>query len=120
MTRSSRWAWAIAALAGGAGWLVISKLTGKREAWDSDLYFSWFLPSIWLIIGVLAYYVPERSWRWAFIPFGAQAVVAFVQNPTASLLPLGLMVFAVYGALCLIPAVIGMSIRKRVERRRIA
>jgi hypothetical protein len=120
MTRSSKWAWAIAALAGGAGWLVISKLTGKREAWDSDLYFSWFLPSIWLIIAVLAYYVPERAWRWAFIPFGAQAVVAFVQNPTASLLPLGLMVFAVYGALCLIPAVIGVSIRKRIERRRIA
>jgi hypothetical protein len=52
--------------------------------------------------------------RRAFLPFGAQAVVAFVQNPTANLLPLGLFVFALYGALCLLPAWMGATRRRRL------
>jgi hypothetical protein len=108
----------IAALLGAAGWIVITRITGKREAWDSELYFSWFLPSMALVIALLAYWVPDRAWRWAFVPFGAQAVVAVAQNPSGSLLPLGLMVFAVYGALCLVAVVIGKAVRRRVARSR--
>jgi len=64
-------------------------MTHRREAWDSELYFTWFLPSVAFIVAGVAYFAPERAWCWAFVPFGAQAVVAFVQNPTANLLPLG-------------------------------
>jgi hypothetical protein len=108
-------AYTIAAVAGAAGWVAISLLTDRREAWDSDLYFTWFLPSIALIVGALACFAPERAWRWAFTPFAAQAVVAFLQNPTANLLPLGLLVFGFYGALCLIPVKIGTAIRRVAE-----
>jgi hypothetical protein len=108
-------AYTLAAGAGAIGWIAIAALTDRREAWDSDLYFTWFLPSIALIVGALAYFAPERAWRWAFAPFAAQAVVAFVQNPTANLLPLGLIVFAFYGALCLIPVKVGTAIRRRLD-----
>jgi peptidoglycan/LPS O-acetylase OafA/YrhL len=108
-------AYAIAAVVGAVCWLGISELTHRREAWDSDLYFSWSLPSVALVVGGLAFFAPERSWRWAFTPFGAQAVVATIQNPGANLLPLGLLVFAFYGALCLIPAKLGVALRRRLE-----
>ncbi len=111
-------AYTIAAAAGAVGWVAISQVTGRREAWDSELYFSWFLPSIAIIVGALACFAPERAWRWAFVPFAAQAVVAFVQNPTANLLPMGLLVFAFYGAVCLIPVKIGTAIRRRLDPSR--
>lgn len=109
------WAYAIAAAAGAMGWVAISEVTGRREAWDSELYFTWFLPSLALIVATLAFFAAERAWRWAFVPFGAQAIVAFVQNPTANLLPMGLVVFAVYGALCLVPVRVGTALRRRLE-----
>jgi hypothetical protein len=94
------------------GWIAISQLTHRREAWDSELYFSWFLPSIALVVAAVSYFAPDRVWRWAFAPFAAQAVVAFIGNPGANLLPLGLIVFAFYGALCLLPALAGSKIRR--------
>jgi hypothetical protein len=117
-TLHSRVAYTVAAVAGAIGWVAISQVSGRREAWDSELYFSWFLPSIAIVVGALAYFAPERAWRWAFAPFAAQAVVAFVQNPTANLLPMGLLVFAFYGALCLIPVKIGTAIRRRRDPSR--
>jgi hypothetical protein len=73
-TLRPRWAYAIAALVGALGWLAISQVTHRREAWDSELYSSWFLPSAALVVAALAFFAPERAWRWAFVPFGAQAV----------------------------------------------
>ncbi|GEM_PF-264742 len=108
-------AYAVAAGLGAVGWIAISQLTHRREAWDSELYFSFFLPLAALVIAGLAFFAPERSWRWAFTPFGAQAVVATIQNPGANLLPLGLLLFAFYGALCLIPAKLGVALRRRLE-----
>lgn len=119
-TLRPRWAYTIAAAVGAVGWVTISQVACRREAWDSELYFSWFLPSVALVVAGLAFFAPERSWRWAFVPFGAQAVVAFVQNPSASLLPLGLIVFAFYGALCLVPVWVGAAVRGRLERSRAA
>jgi hypothetical protein len=111
-------AYAVAAAVGAIGWVAIGQLTNRREAWDSEAYFAWFLPSLALTVAVLAFIVPERPWRWALVPFGAQAVVAFVQNPTANLLPLGLIVFAFFALLCLIPAWCGAAARRLLDRFR--
>jgi len=113
-TLKPTWAYLIAALAGAVGWLGIGHLTHRREAWDSSLYFSWFLPSIALIVAGLGFFAPHRPWRWAFAPFAAQAVVAFIQSPTANLLPLGLLVFGFYGALCTVPAWLGTAVRRHI------
>ena len=114
-----KWAYTVAAAVGAVGWVATSQVTHRREAWDSELYFTWVLPSVALVVGGLAFFAPGRAWRWAFVPFGAQAVVAFVQNPTANLLPLGLLVFAFYGALCLIPVWLGAGLRRRLDRSRV-
>jgi hypothetical protein len=114
MTLTDRAAYAITAVAGAIGWITISQVTGRREAWDAEVYFGLFLPLIATIIAWIAFFAPRRAWRWAFVPFAAQAVVAFVQNPTANLLPLGLIVFGVFGLLCLVPALVGAGLRRWV------
>ena len=102
---------------GAVSWLVVAHVTGRREAWDSELYFTVVLPSLGLLAGLLAFVVPERPWRWAFWPFAGQAAVAFMQNPTANLMPVGLIVFAFFGAFCLIPAYLGAWLRRRLVGR---
>jgi hypothetical protein len=97
---------------GAASWMIVATFGGRREAWDSELYFL-ALPVIGLLAGVVSYFAPVRFWRWAFFPFIGQAAVMFMQGiyvsgaAGASLLPLGLIVFAIFGALCMIPAAIG-------------
>ena len=98
--------------AGAASWTVVAMFGGRREAWDSELYFA-ALPLIGLMAGLISYFAPARFWRWAFYPFLGQALVMFAQGiyvsggAGAALLPLGLIVFAIFGAFCTIPAAIG-------------
>ncbi len=107
----------LAAVAGAVGWVAISASSGQREAWDSELYFGLFLPGIAILVAWLGFLSPRGAWRWAFVPFAAQALVAFVQNPTGGLLPLGLIVFAVLGVVCLVPAIVGGWFRRWYERQ---
>ena len=117
ITISARTAFLAAAVAGAGGWAAISVATGRREAWDSEAYFGLFLPALAILIAWLGFLSPRGAWRWAFVPFGAQAVVAFIQNPTGGLLPLGLIVFAVFGAVCLVPALVAAWFRRWYDRK---
>ena len=114
----ARTAFVLAAVAGAVGWLAISATSGRREAWDSELYFGLFLPGIAILVTWLGFLSPRGAWRWAFVPFASQAVVAFIQNPTADLLPLGLIVFAILGVVCVVPAVVGAWFRRWYDRQR--
>jgi hypothetical protein len=107
------WATLTTAGIGVVTWIVVATLGGRSEAWDSPLYFTVVLPAIAVTVAVVAYLVPVRIWRWAMFPFWAQALVAFLQNPTANLLPLGLILFSVFGAVCLVPASIGAQMGRR-------
>ena len=108
---------AIAAAFGAAGWLAIGLLTHRTEAWDSEYYFSWFFPSLAVVMVGLGYFAPDRPGRLAFLPFAGQAVVMFVRNPTANLMPLGVILLAVYGAVFMVPAVAGGALRRWLEAR---
>jgi hypothetical protein len=88
-------------------------VTHRREAWDAPLYFTLVFPLIAAMAGVIAFIEPRMAWRWAAIPFGAQALVAIVKDPTANLMPLGLIVFAILGGLCAIPASLIAWLRRR-------
>ncbi|HET7216845.1 MAG TPA: hypothetical protein VFJ02_02320 [Vicinamibacterales bacterium] len=103
---------------GIATWAGVAMATHRREAWDSELYVTMVLPAIGICAFALAALIPERAWRWAFAPFAGQAAAAFVQNPTANLLPLGLIVFAVFGAIICIPAYLGAAVGRRLQRKR--
>lgn len=117
MSLPARTAFLVSAVAGAVAWLAISATSGRREAWDSELYFGLFLPGIAILVAWLGFLSPRGAWRWAFVPFVAQALVALVQNPGGGLLPLGLIVFAVLGAVCLVPAVVGAWFRRWYDRQ---
>jgi hypothetical protein len=116
-TLSNKWAYALAAFAGAASWIAVSQATGRREAWDHELYFTLALPSLWVLAGGLGFIAPARAWRWGFVPFAAQAIVMIVQKPGSNLMPLGLILFAVFGTIATVPAQVGAWIRRWVERR---
>ena len=116
LTLSDRAALAIGAVMGAAGWIVITYVSGRREAWDSEYYFAILLPGLAVLIAWLGFLAPKRAWRWAFVPFAAQALVAVAMNPTGGLLPLGLIVFAVFGIVCLVPAVLAAYFRRWFDR----
>jgi hypothetical protein len=107
------WATLTTAGIGAVTWIVVAILDGRREAWDSPFYFTVALPVLVLAVASVSYLVPVRVWRWAMFPFWAQAIVAFLQNPGANLLPLGLIVFSIFGAVFLLPANIGALIGRR-------
>jgi hypothetical protein len=52
---------------GATGFIVclgISLLTGRREAWDSGMYFYLGIPVMAIVIFFLAYKNPVKVWRW--------------------------------------------------------
>lgn len=104
-----------AMVAGAAAWSLAASATHRVEAWDSPVYFSFVMPAMAIVAAVLGFVVPVRVWRWAFLPFAGQALVAFARNPTANLMPLGLIVFAIFGAMCLVPAYLGAWLRRRIS-----
>jgi len=110
------WATATTGAVGAVLWVYVSQVGHRREAWDSPIYFSTVLPVIAVVAAIVAFIVPEKPWRWAVIPFAAQALVAFLQNPTANLMPLGLIMFAVFGGLCAIPATLAAMAGRRFAR----
>jgi hypothetical protein len=59
----------LAAVAGGAAvWILVSLATGRREAWDSGLYYAAGMSAICVLSLVLGYFTPDRSWRWGVEP----------------------------------------------------
>jgi hypothetical protein len=106
---------AIFALAIGAAiWIAIAAATGRREAWDSSVYFTIGMPLACLLSFTLGVVEPPRSWRWGVTPFVGQFVAMLVTQGVGNLLPLGVIVFAVLS----IPAVIAARIGAALGTRR--
>ena len=116
MTATEKPAYLVAVLAGAGSWLYIAAVSGRREPWDDEIYFTAVMPALALVAGGLGALVPDKPWRWGLVPFGAQAAMAFIQNPTANLLPLGLIAFAIFGGICAIPAYLGAAVRRLILR----
>jgi len=118
MRLTDRWMFAVGGVVGALVWFYVASASGRREAWDSDLYWSLGMPLVGLCAGLFGFLVPQRPWRWGMAPLAGQAVAAFVRDPTGNLLPLGLIVFAVLGCLCAIPAYIGAALGRIARRNR--
>lgn len=104
--------WLIALAAGATGWILTMVLGNRKEAWDSPYYYQLAYPLFGLTAVALGYFWPGQPWRWAFGIALGQALVAFVRNPTANLLPLGLIVFAIYSSPLILAAMFGTRIRR--------
>jgi hypothetical protein len=105
----------IAALVAGASlWLVTAALSGRREAWDSPLYWSVTYPVCIALAALFAYLAPEKPARWAFAVMLVQPIaMIFGSGGDFGLLPLGLILFAILALPAFAAAKIAASIRMR-------
>lgn len=108
------WLYLVAVLCGAAIWIFVALASGREEAWDSGLYFSVGIPAVCLVSMALAFFEPERFWRWGVLPVVGQFVwMLFSQGP-GNLLPLGIVVFGVLSVPPIIAARIGASIATKM------
>jgi hypothetical protein len=87
--------------------------TLRREAWDVDLYWLIGLPLCYIVAGVLGWLGAERISRWPLVMMGTQALVMLLFSGNGfSLLPLGLILFAILALPGILTAWIGRCARR--------
>jgi hypothetical protein len=107
------WLYAVALAVGICVWLAVAHTTGKREAWDSEVYFSFGMPIVCAISLLLGAAQPRRSWRWGATPLAGQFATMLVTQGVGNLLPLGVIVFAILSIPSILTARLGAYARKR-------
>ena len=111
------WLYGIAAVSGILVWVLVSSISGRREAWDSAAYFQVGIPALCLVSAVMGYLAPDRAWRWGAIPLGAQLVWMLVTQGPGNLLPLGLIVGGILAVPPILAARLGAFIHHRTARQ---
>lgn len=110
-------AWAIAIIGGIVLWLATMAIGGKREAWDSGLYWSVAYPLAIVLAAWLGYRFSERPWRWALAIMLAQALTLAATAASFGLLPLGMIVFSILALPLIAAAVLAARLRRRRKIR---
>jgi hypothetical protein len=111
--RATTLAYAIALVAGTMLWFATSAASGRREPWDSSLYWTVAYPVAILLSGVLGYVFPQRPWRWAAVVIFSQLIVMIVGGSGFGLLPLGLVLLTVLALPAVGLASLGSWLRRR-------
>lgn len=111
---SAKPAYTIAIVGGALLWLAATLVRGKREAWDSSLYWTVAYPLSIVLAGWLGCRYPKKPWRWGLSILLAQAVALAFTGGDYSMLPLGMILFAVLSlpAICLAYAGARLGSRK--------
>jgi predicted exporter len=85
----------IAAVAAGVFlWIATSLATGRREAWDSGMYWIAAYPAGIIAAAALGFLAPRRAWRRGLLLMLAQAAALAATAADFSMLPLGLILFS--------------------------
>jgi hypothetical protein len=113
--KRDHWLYLAAALGGAAVWIAITAATGRREAWDSEWYFTLGIPAVCLLSLVLGYIEPHRPWRWGILPLAGQFAWMLVTNGPGNLLPLGVIMFGILSIPSIITAWVGSVIGRRIR-----
>jgi hypothetical protein len=114
---SDKQAYCIAAAGGAILWVATTVVSGRREAWDSPLYWSAAYPLGIATAGVLGYAATDRPWRWGLALMLPQAVTLAIMTFSFGLLPLGLIMFGVLAAPPAGAAAAGAYLGLRFARR---
>jgi apolipoprotein N-acyltransferase len=107
------WLYGLAATSGILVWVIVSMMSGRREAWDSAAYFQVGIPALCLVSAVMGYISPDRTWRWGAIPLGAQIVWMSATQGLGNLFPLGLIVGGILAVPPILTARLGAFLRHR-------
>lgn len=98
----------VAAFSGGAlVWILVSAASGRKEAWDSGLYYAVGMPAVCFLALVLGYLAPERPWRWGVAPCIGQFAWMLLSQGPGNLLPLGVILFGVLSLPAVLAARVG-------------
>jgi hypothetical protein len=112
--KRDHWLYLVALIGGAAVWILISAATGRREAWDSDLYFTLGMPAVCLLSLVLGLVEPSRPWRWGVLPLAGQFAWLLLANGPGSLWVLGVIMFGVLSIPSIFTAWIGAALSRRI------
>jgi predicted ferric reductase len=108
---------ALALVTGVATWLVVGAAGGQREAWDSSLYALVGLPVVYALLAVFGYVGSRAAWRWPMLVFGGQLLAMLAKDGApGSLLPLGALLLTFLALLGLLPAYLGVALRRMRQR----
>jgi len=106
----------ISTAVGVTTWIGIGILSGRVEAWDSNLYWSVGFPFMTIAVLIIAYVWPIKPWRWGFTVIASQAVIGLIQAfPNINLWPLSLITFFVLSLPLILAAYISSTLRKRFD-----
>jgi len=110
------WLYGVAVVVGAAVWVVVSTISHRREAWDSEWYWLVGVPVVCVLSAVLGFVEPDRPWRWGVAPLVGQFFWMLVTQGPGNLLPLGVIVFGVLAIPSIITAWLGALVGKKVAR----
>jgi hypothetical protein len=97
--------------------LGIHALSGRREAWDSPLYWTLGLPAAGLTAVLIGYLAQRGSWLWAAAIVPSQVTTMMVRNGDISgLWPLMMILASILGIPFVVAAFIGSRFRPRADR----
>jgi hypothetical protein len=100
--------------AGAALELGIGAISGRREAWDSGLYWSVGLPVALAAAAAIGYRAGRRGWYWTGLIVPSQATVMMLRTgELGGLWPLMVVLASILGAPFLFVAFIASRLRPR-------
>lgn len=94
--------------------LIVHALSGRREAWDSPLFWTLGLPAACLVSGAIGFASRGRDWAWTVLVAPGQVATMMVRSgEIGSLWPLTLVLSAVLSAPFVFAAFIGSRFRRK-------
>lgn len=100
-------------LAGLAICIAVAKLGGRREPWDSSLYFVAGIPVMCVVSFGLAYAYPVKAWRWVAAMAVGQSVALVMGGGSLGLWPLAIVAMAVLSLPQLAAAIVASNLARR-------
>lgn len=114
--KKDSWLYAVAVVVGIIVWIVVSKMSHRREAWDSQWYFMIGVPVVCVLSAILGFIEPSRPWRWGTAPLAGQFVWMLLTQGPGNLLPLGVIVFGILAIPSVLTGKLGAFIGKKLMR----
>ena len=100
--------------------LGIAVLTGRREAWDSGLYWTLGLPLTGMASVAIGYFARGRDWLWTCLVAPSQVMTMMVRSgELGGLWPLAVVLSSILSAPFVIAAFIGSRFRKEADPKRL-
>ena len=92
-------------------WIGISIVSGRKEAWDSPLFFELGIPLMLLVSFIAGFIRPGKAWLWGLAMVILQPLALFFTSRVGPLIVVGLFVFLFYFGICTVSAFMGGMLR---------